>query len=126
MARANEYVFRGSRLADALEWQAALGSVLAPLQQSFLDASRALQEAEQRAANRRTRITIGTLVGVVLFISALALFALAQQHGGGGSKGLSGYSAQTAVAQSTEAAPQPWAVPLALPSVPHAAQPAKS
>jgi WD40 repeat protein/DNA-binding SARP family transcriptional activator len=70
-------LYRGSRLAAALEWQAGHGEALSPLEREFLDASRGAQDAQVReiaARNRRLRgLLAGTGVALVLALVAGAL-----------------------------------------------------
>jgi WD40 repeat protein len=72
--RAGGELYRGARLAAALDWSATHERELNPLERDFLADSRAESESEsrrQRRANRRLR----TLLGGVAALLALALVA---------------------------------------------------
>jgi hypothetical protein len=75
-ARDASYLYRGVRLVEAREWAAAHSDDLNELERLFLDASVAAREAEQRAARRRVRWTIGGLVGALVVISVFASVAV--------------------------------------------------
>ena len=67
-------LYRGARLAAALDWAAEHDPELNELEREFLDASRAASEREaerQRRANRRLRSLLGG-VGVLLAAAAVA------------------------------------------------------
>jgi WD40 repeat protein len=81
MGRDPGELYRGARLAAALEW-AGEGAELSAEERAFLDASRAEQERELREVRRRARRLRGLLVGaaVALVIAVLAgALALAQR-----------------------------------------------
>lgn len=81
MGRPHSELYRGVRLAEAVDWRDRTRPRLAPLEEAFLDAGAALAEAERRAAaeraqrqaqvNRRLRaLLIG--VGVLSLVAAAA------------------------------------------------------
>jgi WD40 repeat protein len=76
-------LYRGARLAAALDWAAHHSRELNPVEHDFIDAGRAeseLQQRRQRSQNRRLR---GLLAGVgVLLLLAVAagIVALVKQH----------------------------------------------
>ena len=89
MGRPASELYRGTRLARALDWRAHTTSELTPTEQAFLDAGRDLAEAESRSAelrlseqkraNRRLR---ASLVGVAsLLVVALVAGGLAVREG---------------------------------------------
>ncbi len=70
-------LYRGARLAAALDWAAGRDDLTAG-ERSFLDASRAAEERELRDARRRARRLRGLLAGVaVLLVLALVAGAVA-------------------------------------------------
>jgi hypothetical protein len=76
-------LYRGARLAGALEWAVQHGDLLNPLERDFLDASdRATQHEARRhrSQNRRLRsLLLG--VGVLLVVAVVAaVVAVAQRH----------------------------------------------
>ncbi len=89
MGRPPSELYRGTRLARALDWRAGTTSELTPTEQAFLDAGRDLADAESRSAelrlseqkraNRRLR---ASLVGVAsLLVVALVAGVLAVREG---------------------------------------------
>jgi WD40 repeat protein/DNA-binding SARP family transcriptional activator len=89
MSRPVSELYRGTRLARALDWRDHTSSELTSTEQAFLDAGRDLAEAEsrsaeqrlaeQRRANRRLR---GSLLGVAaLLVVALVAGGLAVREG---------------------------------------------
>jgi WD40 repeat protein/energy-coupling factor transporter ATP-binding protein EcfA2 len=72
-------LYRGARLAEAVEWRRRNEDVLNPLERDFLDASAALAKREQRQAQRRIRWTIGGMAAALLLIGAGALVAVQQR-----------------------------------------------
>ncbi len=81
MGRPDSELYRGVRLAQAVDWRERAGPHLTPVEQAFLDRSAALaeterQEAEDRAArqariNRRLRLLL-TGVGVLSVVAIIA------------------------------------------------------
>jgi WD40 repeat protein/energy-coupling factor transporter ATP-binding protein EcfA2 len=67
-------LYRGARLAQAVEWRERNETALNPLEREFLDASVAAQRAVER---RRKRLIIGLAAGLI-FAVGLALLALFQ------------------------------------------------
>jgi WD domain, G-beta repeat len=67
-------VYRGPRLAAALEWQAGHGEEANPLEREFLAAGRGLQDAQVREVAARNRRLRGLLAGTGLAL-VLALLA---------------------------------------------------
>ena len=72
-------LYRGARLAEAVEWRRRNEDALNPLERDFLDASAALAKREQRQAQRRIRWTIGGMAAALLLIGAGALVAVHQR-----------------------------------------------
>ena len=75
-------LYRGSRLAVALEWTAAHEGDLNALEREFLDESRAAAEDEaehQRAANRRLRTLLAGLAGLLVLAVVAGVVALNQR-----------------------------------------------
>ena len=68
-------LYRGARLEQALAWQAEHPEDLNPLEAEFLDASRELQDAEERADEERARHRVkqNRRLKIALAIVALAL-----------------------------------------------------
>ena len=71
-------LYRGARLAEAVEWRRRNEDALNPLERDFLDASAALAKREQQA-QRRIRWTIGGMAAALLLIGAGALVAVHQR-----------------------------------------------
>ncbi|HKR00796.1 MAG TPA: TIR domain-containing protein, partial [Pyrinomonadaceae bacterium] len=67
-------LYRGARLAQAVEWRERNQEALNPLEREFLEASVAAQQAVER---RRKRVLIGLAAGLIVAV-ALALLALLQ------------------------------------------------
>jgi WD40 repeat protein/class 3 adenylate cyclase len=67
-------VYRGPRLAAALEWQAGHGEEANPIEREFLAAGRGLQDAQVREVAARNRRLRGLLAGTALAL-VLALLA---------------------------------------------------
>jgi WD40 repeat protein len=75
-------LYRGARLASALEWQGAHGSELNELERAFLDASRAAAEREafrDRRTNRRLRLLLALAAALMLIAAAAFVVALSQR-----------------------------------------------
>jgi WD40 repeat protein len=71
-------LYRGARLAGALDWSAAHAPELDALEREFIDASRAEGERELRGQRRQNRRLRASLAGVgVLLVLALAASGLA-------------------------------------------------
>ena len=89
MGRPTSELYRGTRLARALDWRAHTTAELTPIEQAYLDAGRDLAEAESRSAEQRlaektraNRRLRGSLVGVAaLLVVALVAGALAVREG---------------------------------------------
>jgi DNA-binding SARP family transcriptional activator/WD40 repeat protein len=77
-------LYRGARLASALDWAASHDPELNELERAFLDESRAASEREanrQRRTNRRLRLLLGG-VGVLLAVAVVAgVIARSEQQG---------------------------------------------
>jgi WD40 repeat protein/DNA-binding SARP family transcriptional activator len=74
MGRPDSEVYRGTRLASALEWRAQASPDLTDTEQEFLDAGRRLADAEEYTATVHARRLRGLLTGVAL-LSVAALIA---------------------------------------------------
>ena len=73
-------LYRGARLAQALEWERANPHELNPSEQAFLFASRDEAERKQIVRERRRRLTvIGLAAGLVLAVG-LSMFAFSQSN----------------------------------------------
>jgi WD40 repeat protein len=75
-------LYRGARLAAAVEWADEHPGNLTPLEQQFVDAGEAVERRELRAAARRTqrlRILAGTLAALSVVVGLLAVWALGQR-----------------------------------------------
>jgi WD40 repeat protein/DNA-binding SARP family transcriptional activator len=75
-------LYRGARLASALEWKAANEDRLNALEREFLDGSRAAADDEaehQRATNRRLRTLLAGLAGVLVLALVAGVVALNQR-----------------------------------------------
>jgi WD40 repeat protein/DNA-binding SARP family transcriptional activator len=55
MSRPDSELYRGARLAQALDWRERATPDLTPTERTFLDTSQTLADSEQRAAENRTR-----------------------------------------------------------------------
>jgi WD40 repeat protein len=76
-------LYRGARLASALDWAAEHGSELNRLEREFLEESRLASEREaerSRRANRRLPILLGGAVAIVAIAIAAGLLALDQRR----------------------------------------------
>ena len=77
--RPEDELYRGARLAPALDWAASAGQDLTPVERDFLEASGAHSDAELRAARQRVRRTrrlavgLAAVLAVALVASGLAL-----------------------------------------------------
>jgi len=76
--RDESLLFRGSRLAQALELRERNNEYLNDLERKFLSESEELRDREQLAAQRRTRNVIIGLVSALVIISAVTIFAFIQ------------------------------------------------
>jgi WD40 repeat protein len=75
-------LYRGARLASALEWSASHEGRLNALEREFLDASRAGAEHEaehERATNRRLRVLLAGLAGLLVLAVVAGVVALNQR-----------------------------------------------
>ena len=89
MGRPAGELYRGTRLARALDWRAHSSTDLTPTEQAFLDAGRDLADAEsrsaeqrlaeQKTANRRLRFSLAGVAGFLVI--ALVAGALAVSEG---------------------------------------------
>jgi len=79
LGRDEGLLYRGARLAEAIEWRHRQELALNELERAFLDASAALRARERRAAQQRVQFTIGGLIVGLAVISILALVSLAQR-----------------------------------------------
>jgi WD40 repeat protein/class 3 adenylate cyclase len=75
LERPADELYRGARLAAAVEWQASHSEALNPLEREFLEASLELAEREERERQRRRRRTIVGLVAGLVIALVLALLA---------------------------------------------------
>ena len=90
MARPDSELYRGVRLAQALDWRERAHPDLTPTEQAFLDASRTVAEAERRTAearahqqarvNRRLR-TLLACVALLLVVALIAAGVAVEQRG---------------------------------------------
>ncbi|MGE0475067.1 MAG: hypothetical protein AB7P17_15640, partial [Nitrospirales bacterium] len=69
------YLFRGLRLAQALEWSTLHDDQLNEDERSFLRVSLEKQAREEQALKRRRQTTVGGLLIAILLISAAAMMA---------------------------------------------------
>lgn len=72
-------LFRGARLATALEWRARYHAELNDLERAFLDASAGLAARERRAARRRQRLIVAGLSVALAVIAGAAVVAFFQR-----------------------------------------------
>ena len=75
-------LYRGARLASALEWSASHEGRLNALEREFLDASRAAAEhaaEHERATNRRLRVLLAGLAGLLVLAVVAGVVALNQR-----------------------------------------------
>jgi WD40 repeat protein/DNA-binding SARP family transcriptional activator len=87
MGRPDSELYRGVRLARAVEWSTTSSTELAPVEQAFLDESMRLRSTEERTAeeqmraqartNRRLRVLLAAAVALLLVAAGLG--ALAQR-----------------------------------------------
>ncbi|WP_281280831.1 BTAD domain-containing putative transcriptional regulator [Nocardioides guangzhouensis] len=90
LGRPDSELYRGTRLAKALEWRGRSGSVLTPDEAAFLDRAEAVALGEQRAARDRARAQARliqrlrvALTGAVVFLALAAVagaFAVVQKR----------------------------------------------
>ena len=90
MARPDSELYRGVRLAQALDWREGSHPDLTPTEQAFLDASRTVADAERRAAevrahqharvNRRLRALLAG-VALLLVVALVAGGVAVEQRG---------------------------------------------
>ncbi len=73
-------LYRGARLAQALEWAEANLAEMNALERAFLEASRETAERKQAERDRRRRRTILALAGGLLITLILALVAFQQRQ----------------------------------------------
>ncbi len=71
-------LFRGSRLADAVEWRASHEPALNELEREFLAVSHSRRESERSARRRRIRFAFVGLLAALGAITAVAIVALYQ------------------------------------------------
>jgi WD40 repeat protein/DNA-binding SARP family transcriptional activator len=110
MGRPDSELYRGVRLARALEWSASSPTVLAPVEQSFLDESVRLRSAEERSAeeqiriqtrsNRRLRVSLAAAVVLLLVAAGLGILA---QRSSDRARRSSDRAQQAALAREAEA-----------------------
>ena len=80
--RDSEELYRGARLAAAVEWNAAHANDLNALESEFIDRSRAAADHEaeqQRATNRRLRTLLAGLAGLLVLALVAGVVALNQR-----------------------------------------------
>ena len=89
--RPPEELYRGARLAGALDWAGEAGADVTPIEREFLDASRARSDAElteardrahrEAAARRRTRrLAVGLAAVLTVALVAAVLAVVSQQQ----------------------------------------------
>ncbi len=78
--RDQDLLYRGARLAQALEWRQTHEAMLNADERAFLDASVARLKAERRASQRRVRIAVGTLILVLVVVSVAAVVAMTERN----------------------------------------------
>ncbi|MGY1731920.1 hypothetical protein ACI798_10375 [Geodermatophilus sp. SYSU D01045] len=88
--RPDDELYRGARLAAALDWAAGAGEELIPVERAFLDASRASADAalaaahrradREAAARRRTRSLAAGLAAVLAAALVVAVVAVRAEH----------------------------------------------
>ncbi|HEX8158563.1 MAG TPA: BTAD domain-containing putative transcriptional regulator [Solirubrobacteraceae bacterium] len=71
-------LYRGHRLAEAIEWQTARNPPLSKLEQEFLEASAMRLRAEQVSRRNRIRLTFIGLTSALAAITAVAIVAVYQ------------------------------------------------
>jgi WD40 repeat protein/DNA-binding SARP family transcriptional activator len=71
-------LYRGTRLAEALEWAGANSEALNEVERGFLNASDAVRKHDQAQRRRRIRFALVGLSVTVVIISAVALVAVLQ------------------------------------------------
>jgi WD40 repeat protein/DNA-binding winged helix-turn-helix (wHTH) protein len=75
--RDDDALYRGTRLSEALDWQAARDPALNPLEREFLDASAGRRERERLLRRRRIEFAFA---GLALAIAAIAVVAIVAIH----------------------------------------------
>ncbi|MBI4285092.1 MAG: hypothetical protein HY670_04215, partial [Chloroflexi bacterium] len=80
LGRDEEMLYRGARLAEAVEWRERNEAALNELEREFLNASVGLQIKERRAAQRRVQLTVGGLITALVLISIFAFIAFHQSR----------------------------------------------
>jgi DNA-binding SARP family transcriptional activator len=99
LGREPSELYRGARLEQALEWQAASTPDITPVERDFLDASTAAAASERAALRRQNRRLRRLLVGVgVLLVAALVTGAVAVWQ-----RQRADHSGEVAAAQEREA-----------------------
>ncbi|MBA2451374.1 MAG: hypothetical protein H0V51_25440, partial [Chloroflexi bacterium] len=78
LGRDEGLLYRGARLAEAVEWREGHAELLNAQERGFLAASVGLREGERRARERARRRTLGLAVGAALFFLLLAATARLQ------------------------------------------------
>jgi WD40 repeat protein len=73
-------LYRGARLAEAIDWKGRNEGALNELEREYLAASTSLRRREQAASRRRVRITVGGLATALVLIGAAAVYALRQSQ----------------------------------------------
>jgi WD40 repeat protein len=71
-------LYRGTRLSEAIEWDAAHDPPLSALEREFLDASAARRVGEETARRRRTQLAFAGLITALVGITVGAIVALSQ------------------------------------------------
>jgi WD40 repeat protein len=78
LGRDPDQLYRGARLAEAVEWRSAHEADLNDLERAFLEASQSARDAHARAAQRRRRLTVIASLVLSTVLLVLASFALLQ------------------------------------------------
>jgi WD40 repeat protein/energy-coupling factor transporter ATP-binding protein EcfA2 len=78
--RDDSALYRGARLAEAIEWRSGNEGALNELEREFLAASADLQRREHAASRRRLRLTVGGLLVALVLIAGGALYALRESR----------------------------------------------
>jgi WD40 repeat protein/energy-coupling factor transporter ATP-binding protein EcfA2 len=80
MGRPDSELYRGVRLARALQWRQQSGSELNPAEREFLDVSRRLADRERSATRRRRRKVVSALAAGLVATTLLASAAVINQR----------------------------------------------
>ena len=78
--RDDDALYRGTRLSEALDWQAAREPALNPLEREFLDASAARRQRERVSRRRRIELAFAGLAVALAAIAVVAIVAIHQRN----------------------------------------------